>query len=161
MKDVYNYQEIKEQAEKLLLETNTHEIFPCPVEQIINYLGYSAHTFDPSQQTDDVSGAVNYGEKKIYINANDSAQRKLFTAAHEIGHIKLHPNSNYIDFRDLLHVQDPKEKEANLFAACLLMPENKFRNLWQEYNGDIKKLSYYFGTSLTAISLRLEELGLD
>ena len=50
-------------------------------------------------------------------------------AAHEVGHIVLHPDEKRLDFhRDLpiqgleREVRDPIEKEADYFAACLLMP---------------------------------------
>lgn len=152
---------IKFEAGKLLSETNSAGIFPCPVEKIVASLGFSAHLFNPDAKTKNISGAVDHKKQKIYINSTETAQRRLFTAAHEIAHVRLHPNNDQVDFRDLLYTSDPKEKEANLFAACLLMPEQEFKRQWQRFSGDTTKLSYFFGTSKAAVSFRAEELGFD
>ena len=61
-------------------------------------------------------GFVDLDEEERYcivINEENSKQRCRFTAAHEIGHIILHKV-----FKD----EDRLEKEANMFAARILMP---------------------------------------
>lgn len=160
MSDI-NRDNIKAEVAKLLSETTCTGIFPCPVEKIISYLGFSAHLFSPNSRTKDVSGAVDHNNKKIYLNEKDSPQRRLFTAAHEIAHVRLHPNDNHIDYRNLLNSHEIKERESNFFAACLLMPEDDFKKRWHKCNGDIADLSYFFGASKAAISYRAEELGLE
>lgn len=72
----------------------------------------------------------------ILINADiDNIGRKHFTIAHELGHYflqhQLHQNSIFCNNKDILeqgHQSNPIEREANYFASCLLMPEEKVRN---------------------------------
>lgn len=69
-------------------------------------------------------------EKIIFTNSSVRLARELFSAAHEIGHLCLHMGdirTSYVDdaatFGD--HSKGSVETEANYFAACLLMPEEK------------------------------------
>lgn len=61
----------------------------------------------------------------IFINSSRPDERKLFTLAHEIGHMLLkHNGDNFRVDRDIhSKEQDVYESEANFFAAALLMPE--------------------------------------
>ncbi len=62
----------------------------------------------------------------IAINSGESPVRQRFTIAHELGHYFLHKNTKtFIDFRDNKKniARSPKERQANQFAACLLMPK--------------------------------------
>lgn len=71
----------------------------------------------------------------IFINAGiDNIGRKHFTIAHELGHYflshNLHNNLGFCTNNDITeegHQQDPIEREANYFASCFLMPEEKIR----------------------------------
>ena len=159
--DVDTQEKIRIEAESLLQETRFQNIFPCPVEKIISKIGFSGHLFSPDTETKNISGAVDRHNKKIYINEEDSAQRRLFTAAHEIGHLRLHPHNDHVDYRGTFINHDIKEKEADFFAACLLMPEIAFRKQWQRFSGDVLRLSNYFGTSRKAILFRADDLGLE
>lgn len=69
----------------------------------------------------------------VFVNASDSIARRRFTVAHEIGHFLLHralmTNGRWIaDSPQMIHEVDEEtswlhEREANRFAAELLMPE--------------------------------------
>lgn len=49
--------------------------------------------------------------------------RRRFTAAHELGHAILHGGRIHVDEKiDAANIDDPQEREANQFAAELLMP---------------------------------------
>lgn len=64
-------------------------------------------------------------KRSIIVNAKHPPQRRLFTIAHELGHYYLHRDCK-IQFmcNDLFQSDYPTlEKEANDFAAELLMPE--------------------------------------
>ncbi len=73
----------------------------------------------------------------ITISLDYPSEVRLFTAAHEIGHAVLHPNEGL--HRDIpvkeygiyKTQRDIKEKEADYFAACLLMPRNLLRTAFQ------------------------------
>jgi len=97
----------------------------------------------------------------IYLPSDLSETRKRFTVAHEIGHEYLgHPKKSG-EFLD-----NPKQnREANCFAAYLLMPKKMFYDVWEEgedYRGycHIIRLAGRFNVSLTAATIRAEELGL-
>lgn len=77
----------------------------------------------------EIAGFMDRGTKTIGIVNTHSRECQRFTLAHELGHWLLHPEE--VKFRDspitaldavsLTH--DPAEREANAFAAELLMPQ--------------------------------------
>jgi|GEM_PF-2447047 len=57
-----------------------------------------------------------------------------------------------------------KEAEANLFAYCLLMPEEEFKKQWKRYIHSDNKLFYlsqYFGVTAGHIIDRARQLSLE
>lgn len=117
---------------------------------------------------------------QIDINFNNAPRSVRFTIAHELGHYIKH--KEYIDrFREILERKDREgytpeqieyEKEANLFASELLMPEHYFmenyNKLSREANYDndkkdklTKQLSDLFRVSTQAVTHRIIMLGLD
>lgn len=89
-----------------------------------------------AEASDSFIGALtdgNNGVKYIMVNKNISNEgRKNFTIAHELGHYflkhNLHDNALFCtdDFvAEDKYLNNPIEREANYFATCLLMPENK------------------------------------
>ena len=52
------------------------------------------------------------------------------------------------------------ERQANDFAAELLMPSDKFYQVYKENMGDIKKLTEFFMVSEEVIYFRAVKLGL-
>lgn len=88
--------------------------------------------------SNDFVGALTKGNNnQVYIMINksiDNLGRKNFTVAHELGHYflqhQLHQNSVFCKSNDIIeegHQQNPIEREANHFASCLLMPEEKIK----------------------------------
>lgn len=118
-----------------------------PIDNIIPIVeqhGIIVTSFNTS--TDDVDAFSKYveiGENPTYIIAysknKESASRKHFDIAHELGHICLHEWSEDIeeiskeDFKK-------KEKEANEFASAFLLPKESFSK--DVLAGD-KSLPYY------------------
>lgn len=94
-------------------------------------------------------------------NADEISYRNRFTIAHELGHVLLgHVNEGKKQLRDTTFGNsDPIERAANTFAAELIMPEQKVREL---FNGasSVQQLSEAFGVSNAAMSYRLQNLGL-
>lgn len=87
----------------------------------------------------DFVGALTKGNNdQIYIMINstiDNEGRKHFTIAHELGHYflahQLKQNTFYCSKNEIVEEgawKDPIEQEANHFASCLLMPEEKVKN---------------------------------
>jgi len=91
----------------------------------------------PSTSTDFVGALTKGNNNQVYIMINkniDNLGRKHFTIAHELGHYflqhQLHQNSVFCNSNDIVeegHQQNPIEREANYFASCLLMPEEKIK----------------------------------
>lgn len=92
----------------------------------------------PSVSTDFVGALTKGNNNQVYIMINkniDNLGRKNFTIAHELGHYflqhQLHQNSVFCNSNDIIeegHQQNPIEREANYFASCLLMPEEKIKS---------------------------------
>lgn len=99
----------------------------------------------------------------IFLKRGEYGPRSRFTLAHEIGHVVLgHRNGGVItDFyrgRSTGYL-DPQERDANEFAAELLMPREIFTKLWQS-SATEEELSLVFGVSATAAAVRAKALGL-
>lgn len=121
---------------------------------------------------DGVLGAVmkNDGQYIIYSNTSEIYSREIFTVAHELGHIQLghleNNNSRIIENFNSINSDDENEKEANLFAACLLMPEEKVSSAIKQNEIrvfstlDIVRLQSVFNTSFDSTINRLKYLGL-
>ncbi len=74
------------------------------------------------------------GGPAVVVNTWDriSVERWIFTAAHELGHLLLHP-AEYR--RDATEMQSEPEEEADAFASELLMPEAAFATEWDATSG--------------------------
>ena len=70
-----------------------------------------------------------------------SVERRIFTAAHELGHLLLH-SGDYLpggakkteETKDLERERE-KEREANQFASHFLMPKSAFESEWDKTSG--------------------------
>lgn len=115
------------------------------------------------------------GNFVIYVNEKDSPTRQVFTIAHELGHYFRHKSffetntileepvsSLYNTFqKDRSHYSEEektREKEANEFAAELLMPETVVRQKWNELNGSLSRIAKYFNVSEIAMAFRIEKV---
>lgn len=122
----------------------------------------------------DISGLFVVKNNKPYIRYNSSeiTERQRFTIAHELGHFILHKDTPlFIDKKKIMFRNSEsttgeirKEREANSFAASLLMP-SKFVEL--EFNQipedkePVKFLAKKFKVSEQAMTFRLANLGFD
>ena len=154
---------IKDKIDKLKEDFSFEGVYPRPLEYIANGLGYRVEYL---YENTDFSGAIDYKGDVIYINANQNVRRQIFTLAHEIGHAVLHasdaPGGEVVDYRTSMY--DPnneKEKEANAFAAELLMPRDEFKRVWKSRNGNCLRVADYFGVSTDATNVRASSLRLN
>src|SRR5439155_18270668 len=73
----------------------------------------------------------------VFINNLHTTQRKLFTLAHEFGHVLFHlgrgqqREETAVSF--IASNRNPMEKEANQFARELLMPTNEVDRIVKEW----------------------------
>lgn len=131
------------------------EVFspPVPVLRIARDLGVRLHPV-PSPGYDGALKSCETGEADIWYDTTVSDVRQRFTIAHELGHLFLHPTG--LLFRDHTSTMGvkPEEREANRFAAELLMPDFMLQALIAARStGELAEL---FGVSLQAMSIRLQ-----
>ena len=83
-----------------------------------------------------------------------------FTVAHKIGHIAMGHN-----LEDMPSVHKDKnapleDKQANIFAAELLMPEKMFRDVCEECRNKVNWVAYSFSVPPSIAGMRMVTLGL-
>lgn len=147
---------------------------PIPIRELIEKLGVTVieHDFD-----NNISGvlSINGQNKSIGINKSEGEQRKRFTLAHELGHLILHQEKGNLFMDSILFrktgdgytkKEEKIEREANFFAANILMPANRvreeLRNVTLDFIEDtsIENLAEKFGVSVSAMNYRLINLGI-
>lgn len=131
---------------------------PVPVESIAeDYLGLRI----VEDESLGCSGMLIPSSREIRLNAGESREfpgRRRFTIAHEVGHwvCQVQEGVQAPVFCRAVDVEPGAdrslEREANVFAAELLMPESLVRSA---YRGDAKQCATQFGVSGLAMSYRL------
>jgi Zn-dependent peptidase ImmA (M78 family) len=151
----------KEQALSLLRQ---HGIDAPPVSfaKILSSLWLTLIEKEFPSDMQNTSGFLDIEKSTIYINANDSFQRRMFTLAHEIGHFTLHqdilekePWKYELVYRSvpLEWIVDPIEQQANCFAAHLLVPKSMLDKYYHQ--ASIDQLSAIFWVSKQVIGYRI------
>lgn len=111
-----------------------------------------------------IAGFFDKNEKIIYIELSDSPQRKLFSIAHELGHVFLNHQHATVLYRVTRENEDdyPEvESEANSFAAHLLMPDFMLKEYMKKYNltnKDYKIMASLFGVPISSMTHMLTYL---
>jgi Zn-dependent peptidase ImmA (M78 family) len=119
-------------------------------------------TTDPTHNPAPVEPGSN---ATVFVNIDHPVTRRHFTVAHELGHIALKHMGAGIAYRAIGHPYNTKqEREANAFAAGLLMPAKPFvEALYRQL--DVAKVALTFGVSVEAATIRTsilsDELELD
>ncbi|MBA9077087.1 ImmA/IrrE family metallo-endopeptidase [Rufibacter quisquiliarum] len=167
------YNRIENQAISILKELDINTL-PIPIEDIAKRRGVQIKPYDLGE---DVSGVLLIDKDKSVIgyNPTESVVRQRFTIAHELGHFELHRKYSelFVDKdKPLFRNQDSstgefkREKEANAFAAAILMPEHLIQkvanNLGLNFIDEvaIKQLAKIFNVSQQAMTIRLTKLNL-
>lgn len=92
---------------------------------------------------------------QLNANCSEPEVRQRFTLAHEFKHVIDHPG------RDLFYASHgERERAADHFAACLLMPKLLVTRAWCNGEQDIDRLASHFVVSAEAMTRRLLTLGL-
>lgn len=165
---------IRMHTESLLKRFNVKQA-PVPVEKIAKGMGAIVQRVPAD---DSLSGFI-YHEKAsqttvIGVNAGHAATRQHFTISHELGHFVLHNIEDvHVDRGFSVRLRSAassegkniEEKEANLFAAELLMPARFLEKDIQaidtvELNDEstIAELASKYGVSMQAMMFRLAYL---
>ncbi len=147
---------------------------PIPVAELSEGVGLPVTYHDLE---DGVSGMlIRQDEHAVMaVNVNHHEHRQRFTIAHELGHFLMHQDSPSVFVDDLLvHFRadkgsrrfDPREREANEFAAALLMPraflnaDLHSRPIDVSDDESVRELAALYKVSAQALTIRLMTLGL-
>ncbi|RFZ92943.1 ImmA/IrrE family metallo-endopeptidase [Mucilaginibacter conchicola] len=167
---------IKKRADAILSELNIRSL-PVKIEDVAKALGLRV---TPFAFDDDISGVLVIENEQGYIgyNQNESRVRRRFTIAHECGHYALHSTESkmFMDkgfnaiFRSrqsgLTEETQVLEREANTFAAYILMPDHLLKKEIDQIDfdlgseDDIKNLAKVFDVSSQAMYYRILNSGL-
>jgi hypothetical protein len=135
---------------------------PVPVEAIAEDL-LGLHV---EEDEIECSGLLLPAERRVVLCSGEPQVRQRFTLAHELGHWVCqvregHEAPVYCRAADVAPTADRfLEREANVFAAELLMPEPAVRTEWSRAQS-AAELATWFGVSEEAMSWRLFNLGLQ
>jgi hypothetical protein len=110
-----------------------------------------------------VSGVLLPAAAEIWVRRDESGTRRRFTIAHEVGHHLLHSDGatvlcRPVDVDQADEAARAKEREANRFAAELLMPEPLVRERVGSDGLDVAALAGTFDVSPIAMAYRLVNL---
>jgi len=123
----------------------------------------------------DISGlfVIKNNKPHIRYNKGEHSNRQRFTIAHELGHYVLHKESKpiFVDKSEKIMYRDVdsstgefrREREANAFAASLLMPKSFIQSLIKKApkktDDIVTYLASKFKVSEQAMNFRLANLG--
>lgn len=155
--------EINELACQCRRDWDIDEIVPIDILTIVlnKIKNLTISFFDMGKN---ISGACSKSKSQqvIFINSKHSKARQSFTLAHELYHLKFDEIGINICS---LKSRDETEKNADLFASCLLMPHGALKTYKQSNKisswdlDSIIACEQYFGISHTALLYRLKDLG--
>ncbi len=166
-------------AEMLLQE---HALFTQPVniEELAERLAIGVK-YEPLDDGFSAFLLIKDGNATAFVNSEHHPNRRRFSLAHEIGHFVLHhkkgtrdhifldKNLSFYTRKDQpssSNTNPAMEKEANVFAAQLLMPEKLLKKYITKHDlditdeFDISRLAIAFGVSEQALQIRLNVLNL-
>jgi len=168
-------------AKELLAELEIQLKAPVNLDMIINLLHrkklfINVSYEDYSNEMAGVSAILlkEKGKAMIAVNNKHPEVRQRFSIAHELGHLMMHGNNEHLNVEKSIQprlftraegVQGQNEREANEFAAELLMPEELVKKDYSKYidkkeDNIISFLSNKYNVSEIAMQFRLNNLDL-
>jgi len=152
------------------------------VDAIATYLQLDVALFAPEDQPETTYGWLEPGESLIWLRPGLPEAVRRFTLAHELGHVRLHRRGS-VDAHEPCCVDDleegeavdypgdellatlaaysprsQREREANAFAAALLVPLDQLRARYLAGTRSPDALANAFGVSAVVIERQLELL---
>lgn len=157
--------EAKRDAERILKETLRlpPPVYPADIAERLGLRGLEADL-----DRDVLGGLLVRPDRDptIVLNEHDGLLRRRMTCALELGYyVRLSPETRVYERADLRSLraeasgQDPDDRYADEFAACLLMPEDEVRILSELGFGDLE-LALRLRVPRGAAWSRLRSLGL-
>ncbi|WP_375679996.1 ImmA/IrrE family metallo-endopeptidase [Bartonella sp. AP7XZML] len=159
----YSWEKIGFFTDLLRKELKLLDYQAFPVMDFAEYIlptmrpGYCLHIADEEELGNvggltDPQGKFIVLREDIYKDAYDDNGRARFTVAHELGHLFLHTNLPFqrvIDSHEI-PVYRSAEKQANQFAAELLMPRSGMSRFKTP-----REVANFYGVSLQAAEIRI------
>ncbi|WP_162011079.1 helix-turn-helix domain-containing protein [Streptococcus sp. S784/96/1] len=165
MKNIYEItnEDIEEKAKELRSLWGLGK--DLPISNLIEAAEVNGIVVVESNMSDDKLDAVSeWIEDRPFIMLTDngeSAVRRRFNVAHELGHILLHGDIESIHDYTSQELKNIIEKQANYFASCLLLPENGFLKSLLSTNLEFYiELKKYWKVSIQSMIMRTYQLEL-
>lgn len=152
----------------ILSSLGTDQKVPLDIDAIIEHCGLTVKM--DNQLDSEISGYLKYEDDRwvIGVNAKHAPVRQRFTKAHELGHYFMHcaGGDGELVFEDKILFRDenfmnPKERQANKFAADLLMPEELVREEIKKGQKSVQNLAAHFKVSVIAMKFQLLSMGYE
>lgn len=140
---------IENEVNKLIKKyktTNPYEI--CDAKNI---------TYKKIDLHPEINGIYQYIERNkfIYINSQLSDNKQLFTCGHELGHAIIHEKYNCTFLKTQTYFNVNRfEKEADIFASCLLIPDVSVLNEFNELS--MKEIACELNVPIEYLKLRID-----
>jgi Zn-dependent peptidase ImmA (M78 family) len=135
------------ESERRGWKPSPEQFFPVPLQSVIEVLGWTLELVSGVGHTstgwEPIHGNCDFDNKVVTVGLdNIPIARRNFTLAHEIGHIVLHSEHEFVIARRVASYRKPNfspqdrvgwelEQDANLFAAELLMPRRAVRHRFE------------------------------
>ena len=159
-----DYKDIEKKADEF---TRGYSEPPIPVYEVARENEVEVYTEDFEELADRFSGFCDFENDKIYLNREDSPKKQFFTAAHEFGHWVLHRSLYLAKPKDYALMprqrafangttDNLKEKQADYFATCLLMPRLLVKKFHPYYSSS--DLANIFNVARILMEKRLREI---
>jgi len=152
--------DIRRQATRLLDSAGvSHE--PVSLRDVVSALNLELVGKTREPFTSEVALEPLGDGRAIEPNGAGDSGRRRFAIAHEIGHFVLHPEPRRRERSGAVsEAGNGEEREADAFAAELLMPEHLVREAVRESGPGVARLADRFAVSRKAMQARLRSLGL-
>ena len=156
---VADYTKAKRAARAVLAKNYITDI-PVSIMGIIENYGIKVESRRFDAPYNNVAGFISLHDGLIVVNQDDPPNRRKFTLAHELGHLVLHRDALLNDKnRSILYRMpigqtntDPLEREANCFAANILVPD-EFLEIYENEGTDV--IARMFDVSVDVAGFRL------
>ena len=146
---------------------------PIDLNKILKKIGISAIATNFSEiekettlEQGDILGATvsNHDTLSIFFREDDTENRLRFTIAHELAHCCLHSldlQESHVELRMNNSCKDDKERDADIFAGELLIPEDSLKKIYGKlFSPSLSALAKIYEVSTNVMSARLDYLSL-
>ncbi len=160
--------DIETAADTLRQSCGLHDAGPENIVSVLESLGVRTLFFDHDGKGLEGLSTVQGDMLLVLLRMRGSVvERTIFSAAHELGHLVLHPQIFSEETEELAHDAMRFEREADCFAGNFLVPSDELVRIWREER--LNRLSLFnslvllkriFHVSFHCLYHRVTELGL-